>query len=265
MIPPNKEKETKAEKRHKKILSFFEEKEKLRVTELSRLLHVTEETIRRDLEILEENNHVIRVRGGAIEKQSEGFETPSLERGKKYLSEKNALAKKACELVNDGEIIAIDASTTCLQIAKHIADKPLTVITNSIQVSIELAKKQNITVILTGGYLRQESMSLVGVSSDKIMNDYHIDKFFISCTAIDSTWGVSDSHELQAKTKQRIASLADSIIVLADHSKFDQKSLVRWLPLEDISTIITSDSLSKEQVKQYQKKVREVIVVHTKK
>lgn len=258
----NNGKESKADKRHKKILSFFDHKEKLKVTELSMLLDVTEETIRRDLEILEEKNYVIRIRGGAIEKKSEGFETPSLEREKRYLPEKNALAKKACSFIEEGEIIAIDASSTCLQIAKKIANKPLTVITNSIQVSIELAKKKKITVILTGGYLRQESMSLVGVSSDKIINDYHIDKFFISSAAIHSEWGVSDSHEMQAKTKERIADLSESIIVLADHSKFDQKSLVRWLPIENIDMVITDVALSKEQLERYQKKVNEIIVVN---
>jgi len=246
-------------KRQQKILHFLEDQEKVKVVELSEKLSVTEETIRKDLEILEEKKQLIRIRGGAIERQTKGFEISSLERENKFLNEKKALAQKACEYIKEGEIIALDASTTCLQIAKYLKDMPITVITNSIHVSIELANKSKVIVILTGGYLRQESMSLVGISSDKVINDYHIDKFFISCTAIDSEWGVSDSHELQAKTKKRIADLSESIFVLADHSKFNKKSLIRWLRIENIHTIITSDDVSKEQLATYQKKVKEVI------
>ncbi|UJW58856.1 DeoR/GlpR transcriptional regulator [Bacillus sp. A116_S68] len=250
----NLSRESKADKRHSQILRQLQEKEKVRVSELSEQLDVTEETIRRDLEILEEQKQLIRVRGGAIPRQVEGFETPSLEREKKFLDEKKAMAKEAVKLVNEGEIIALDASTTSLQLAKALEDKPLTVITNSIHASIELAKKKAITVMLTGGYLRQESMSLVGFSSDKMINDYHIDTFFMSCTAVDSEWGVSDSHEMQAQTKKRIAELSEKIVLLVDHSKLEQKSLVRWLPLENIHTLITSASPSQQDLTPYKLK-----------
>ncbi|WP_147803281.1 DeoR/GlpR family DNA-binding transcription regulator [Alkalicoccus halolimnae] len=246
--------ESKVDKRHQKILDQLKQMGKVKVHQLSRDLTVTEETIRRDLEFLEKQKLLIRTRGGAIQSSSEGFEIPSLEREKKHLKEKKNIADVALKEIKEGEIIAIDASTTTLQMARKIPNIPLTVITNSIHVSIELSRKEHVTVILTGGYLRTESMSLVGVTSDKIINDYHINTFFISCTGIDVSWGVSDSHELQARTKQRIAELADRIVVLADHTKFDQRSLIRWLPIDSVDTIITSSSLDAAAKRRYEEK-----------
>ncbi|GAK12105.1 DeoR/GlpR family DNA-binding transcription regulator [Geomicrobium sp. JCM 19039] len=239
--------------RQQRIVRRLDEEDKLRVSTLSSDFGVTEETIRRDLEFLEKHELLIRVHGGAIPKEkTEGFELPVLDRQSKNMKEKKAIAAMAASFINDGEIIALDASTTCLQLAKNLHHKQLTVITNSISVSIELAHQKDITVILTGGYLRVESMSLVGISSDKIINDYHVDKFFISCSGIDLKWGVSESHELQAQTKKRIASLAEQTFVLADHSKFGHKSLVHWLPTEKIHTIISDQQLDDDIAKQYQ-------------
>lgn len=253
--------ESKVDKRHQKILKQLKKHGKVKVGELSALLTVTDETIRRDLEFLENQKMLIRTRGGAVLSSSEGFEIPSMEREQKHLEEKQQIANRALDLISEGEIIAIDASTTSLQLAKVLPNMPLTVITNSIHVSIELAKKEQITVILTGGYLRKESMSLVGVTSDKIINDYHVNTFFMSCTAIDADWGVSDSHEMQARTKQRISELADRIVVLADHTKFDQRSLIKWINLSQVETIITTKAIEEAIQTKYQKAVKNFLVV----
>ncbi|WP_416147435.1 DeoR/GlpR family DNA-binding transcription regulator [Salipaludibacillus sp. HK11] len=252
--------ESKTARRHKKIISLLHKERKVKVTSLSAELNVTEETIRRDLESLENENMLIRVRGGAISKQPMGSETPLLEREKNNLVEKQALANEALQIIEEGEIIAIDASTTSLQLARVLPNFPLTVITNSIHVAVELSQKEQIKVILSGGYLRTESMSLVGVSSDKIINDYHIDKYFISCTGIHHDWGVSDSHELQGQTKGRIAELSEKIIVLADHSKFNHRSLLRWLMIDQIHTLITSDIVEDDTLNLYKQSIKHVRV-----
>ncbi|SDN88366.1 DeoR/GlpR family DNA-binding transcription regulator [Alkalicoccus daliensis] len=253
--------ESKVDRRHKNIIKELKKHGKVKVGELSKSLSVTDETIRRDLEFLENQKVLIRTRGGAVQSASEGFEVPSMEREQKHLEEKEAIARQALELVEEGEIIAIDASTTSLQLAKLLPNMSLTVITNSIHVSIELAKKEQITVILTGGYLRKESMSLVGITSDKIINDYHVNTFFMSCTAIDASWGVSDSHEMQARTKQRIAELADKIVVLADHTKFEQRSLVKWINLDEVDTIISTNDLEDSLAEKYEQKVKHFLRV----
>ncbi|QKS69759.1 DeoR/GlpR transcriptional regulator [Paenalkalicoccus suaedae] len=252
--------EPKVAKRRQRIVEELQSNGKVKVSGLSKMLQVTEETIRRDLEYLENSNVLIRTRGGAVKTGAEGFEVPSLEREQHNLSEKKKIAQKALEFVQEGEIIAIDASTTTRQFAKVLPNIPITVITNSIQVSIELAKKDQITVILTGGYLRTESMSLVGVTADKILNDYHVDRFFMSCTGLDIKWGVSDSHELQAKTKERLKQLADQVIVMVDHTKFHQRSLIKWMELKDVSTIITSSLTHADIREEYRSHVNNLYV-----
>ncbi|WP_018924503.1 DeoR/GlpR family DNA-binding transcription regulator [Salsuginibacillus kocurii] len=242
--------------RQRSILEYLDQQHKVKVTELSKQFNVTDETIRRDLETLEQNNLLIRVHGGAMKPQQEGFELPMMEREEKNFKEKEMIAQEAAAMIEEGDIIALDASTTCTHLAKALTHETLTVITNSISVTAELANKSpHIQVILTGGYLRRESMSLVGFSSDKIIDDYHINKFFLSCSAVDTSWGLSESHEMQTNTKKRMSQISDRLILLADNSKFQRKSLVHLLPLNRIDTIITDHKLDPEAAALFKKQV----------
>jgi len=138
--------------------------------------------------------------------------------------------------------------------AKHLVNKEITVITNSIPVTLELANRSGITVILVGGYLREISMSLVGIATEQSIESYHVDKFFFSSTGFDIKRGISENHELQAQVKRRFISISDKQIFLADHSKFNVKSLVQITDLSNIDILITDNKLAVDKLRKLREK-----------
>ncbi|WP_238980085.1 DeoR/GlpR family DNA-binding transcription regulator [Geobacillus sp. YHL] len=226
------------------ILKLVEEFGSVRVADMSKKFNVTEETIRRDLERLEREGLLKRVHGGAVSIKKNQTEIPFFRRQSINIKEKQVIAQKAATFIENGDIIALDASTTSLQMAKYIQDKEITVITNSIAVTLELAGREEVTLITIGGYLLDKSMSFVGISAQKVIDDYHVDKFFFSCTGFDVQRGVSEAHEMQAQTKKKFISISDQLFLLADHSKYGTKSLIRVADLEDVDYLITDDKMS---------------------
>ncbi|GEK35205.1 DeoR/GlpR family DNA-binding transcription regulator [Kurthia sibirica] len=214
-----------ATERHKNIIKNLQEHRMVKVTELSKTLNVTEETIRRDLEKLELKHKLKRTHGGAIPiVDRDDDEIPFSDRKIMNKKEKLEVAKKAVSLINEKDIIFLDASTTALYLARFLPNMDLTVLTNSMPVAIELAKNHKVKVMLTGGTVSENSLSLVGPTAIRSIEHFHVDKTFFSCKGFDKEWGVSDSNEQQANVKRRIIKNSDEVILLIDHSKLGQKS-----------------------------------------
>ncbi|PLR66426.1 MULTISPECIES: DeoR/GlpR family DNA-binding transcription regulator [Bacillaceae] len=226
------------------LIKLVEEAGTIRVSDMSKRFNVTEETIRRDFERLEKEGFLTRIHGGAISFKKNENEVPVLKRQGVNIEEKQAIAYKAATFVEDGDIISLDASTTALQMTKYLVDKEITVITNSMSVTLELAKNPSLTVITVGGYLLEDSMSFVGTSSEKVIEDYHVDKYFFSCTGFDVERGISEVNEQQAQIKKKFLSISDKLYLLSDYSKYGQKSLVRLTNLNKIDYLITDDKMA---------------------
>jgi DeoR/GlpR family transcriptional regulator of sugar metabolism len=248
-------------KRQIKIAEIVNQLGSVRVSDLSKRFDVTEETIRRDLEKLESERVLSRIHGGAVPAQKGHFEIPIIRKPSTFIEEKKLIAKKAASLVEDGDIIALDASSTCFQMAKHLIDKEITVITNSIPVTLELANRSGLTVILVGGYLREISMSLVGISTELTIEGYHVDKFFFSAKGFDLRRGISEDHELQAQVKRKFISISDQQIFLADHSKFGVKSLVQITDLNNIK-LITDNKLAVDKLRKLKERGIEIEIAN---
>jgi len=236
--------------RHQKIVNLVNERESIRVTELSRHFSVTEETIRRDLEKLEKHKKLLRSHGGAISVNSpQMLEDSYLEREVTNVKEKTQIAMEAINHVKTGDRIILDASTTAWYMAKILPDIEITVLTNSIKVATELSSKRNITVISTGGILRPESLSYVGPLAQSSIEFYHVNKAFISCKGLHLERGMSEANEQQAYVKKMMIDRADTVYVMVDYSKFGMQALTRLNDLTVIDYIIT-DSNSEEQTLQ---------------
>ncbi|MGN7479150.1 DeoR/GlpR family DNA-binding transcription regulator [Solibacillus silvestris] len=242
-----------AAERRKKICEILEEHDAVRVTELSSLFSVTEETIRRDLEKLERENKVIRQHGGAIKYQTTDSEVHFTEREIIYVNEKRVIAKHAATLVNEGDTIMLDASTTAWYLANSLPNIPIIVITNSVQVINELISKDRIEVISTGGRYSAKSHSFVGPLSERSIMNYHVNKTFISCTGAHIMNGVSDSSELQAILKSLMIANSDEVILMMDSSKSNKPAFAHVTDIEKIDYLITDskvDSKFKIQVEE---------------
>ncbi|GIN71782.1 putative HTH-type transcriptional regulator YulB [Bacillus sp. J14TS2] len=246
--------------RHEKIVETVNRNGSIRVSELSQIFKVTEETIRRDLEKLEKEGELRRSHGGAVSiKKDKGVEIPYFEREIQNTEEKNMVADIAIQYVKENDRIILDASTTAWYMAKRLPDMPLTVLTNSIKVAMELGRREKITVIGTGGRLLSKSLSYVGPLAMEAIESYRVDKAFISCKGIHKKRGISDTNEWQAQVKKKMIEVAEKVYVLADYSKFNVQAFSKIAQLKDIHTIITDEETKKNDIQEYREEGIEVI------
>ncbi|UUZ80088.1 DeoR/GlpR family DNA-binding transcription regulator [Paenibacillus sp. P26] len=230
-----------AERWHK-IVQLVNERGSIRVTELSDIFQVTEETIRRDLDKLESEGKLQRSHGGAVSLRPEQQqEVPYRERETMNAEQKRSIAQEAIRHIHENDRIILDASSTAWYMAQILPDFPLTVLTNSIKVAMELSGKEKIQVISTGGLLSSKSLSYVGPLAERSLRSYHVDKAFISCKGLHAERGLSESNEMQALIKAKMIDIADEVFVLADYSKFGQQAFAHVSDWDSIQTVITDE------------------------
>lgn len=226
--------------RKREIIARLTTEGKVIVAELAREFGVTEETIRRDLEKLDREGLASKTYGGAVAKGPSAPDLPYIVRESVNVEQKKAVADKICDLIHDGERIMVDSSSTALYIIKKIKEKKnLTIITNSLKILLELADKQDWTVLSTGGALKKGALSLMGSSAEKMINSYHVDTAICSCKGLDMTLGVTDSNENDSLIKQAMINSAERRILALDSDKFDKKSFVKICEVSDIDVIVT--------------------------
>lgn len=226
--------------RKNEILAILQKEQRVLVSELSQKYDVTDETIRRDLEKLESEGFVKRTYGGAVLNKNTSMDLPLRIREKNNRREKQIIARLVAREIEEGDSIMLDASSTSLMIAKELKEmNKLTVVTNSVEVLIELAGHEGIRVISTGGTLRDSSLSLVGTAAQKALGGYNVDKAIISCKGLDMQKGATDSSEMEADMKNTMRSCAKRTILALDSSKFDHVSFVRFMELQKGDMVVT--------------------------
>ncbi|WP_342605274.1 DeoR/GlpR family DNA-binding transcription regulator [Peribacillus sp. FSL E2-0159] len=247
--------------RHQKIVELVNERSSIRVTELSEIFSVTEETIRRDLEKLEKESKLIRSHGGAVSLQEDDSEIHFSERVITNVNEKKVIAYEAAKRVVEGDRIILDASTTAWYMSKALPNIPLTVITNSTKVVMELSKKEKIEVISTGGRLLSKSLSFVGPIAEKSLTMYHVNKTFLSCKGIHLEEGLSDSNEGQALLKKKMIERSDAVILMVDSSKFGKLAFSLIVPPSEVDEVITDREIDEASRKLLEKRNVKLTIV----
>lgn len=215
-----------AAQRHRDILRRLEDRGTVRVIDLAPELGVTEETIRRDLAKLHDEGQLLRTHGGAVIPDSRREEIPFEVRQVENLPAKQAIARAALEFIEEDAVVALDASTTALELARVLPSIRLTVITNSLVAARLLATQRNIRVLMTGGEVRPSAWSLNGPAAISTLETYNITHAFISCRGIDFDRGMSEATEPDADFKRYLLQQAEACYVLADQSKFGLRSAV---------------------------------------
>ncbi len=226
--------------RRNQILEILQRDKRVVVSDLSSAFEVTEETIRRDLEKLEKEGFARKTYGGAILNESFNIDLPFTVRKKANVSNKEYIADIICSMIEDGDHIMMDASSTAVYAAKHLKNKKnITLITNSIEILLELSEVAGWKVLSTGGMLKEGSLSLVGYQAEKMLENYHVDKAVISCKGLDMERGITDSNEMEAQIKKLMLESASTKILAADSSKFDKISFTRIGGLDNLDYVIT--------------------------
>lgn len=236
------------EERKQKIIRLVQSKSRTSIQELCRLLQVSESTIRRDLTDLENKKLLKRTHGGAIDLRSVNFEPSYYEKEDQFTGEKEAMAKKAAELIEDGDSLLIDSGTSTSCLALELSKfSNLTVVTNSIPLMQKLSGMEGIEIIATGGTLRKNTMAFTGPLSDSILDNLRVDKAFLGTNGLDIKSGLTTPNVVEAATKRKMISAANQTYIMADHSKIGRVSFAKFAALEQIDGCITSDIITPEQ------------------
>lgn len=232
-----------ASERQRIILRRVQESGGVRVTDLARDMNVAEETIRRDLEKLDGDGKLMRTHGGAVPLEPER-ELPGAPREASNLPAKRAIARVALAHIKEGDVIGLDASTVSYELARMLPDAPLTVVTNSLVVTMSLAGRPRVRVICTGGRLDAPTLSFVGSSAEDAVTRYNISKLFLSCKGVDTARGLSVASDEHARVRRRMMDAADRRYLLVDHGKFGTKSAVIFAQISEVQTVITDTGVS---------------------
>ena len=226
--------------RRNKILDILKKDGRVVVSDLSAMFSVTEETIRRDLEKLEKEGFAKKTYGGAIIVENANVDLPYMVRKESNVEGKEYIAEVISSMIDDGDHIMLDASSTAVYIAKHLKHKKnLTLITNSIEIMLELSDVTGWKILSTGGTLREGSLSLVGYQAEKMIGTYHVDKAIISSKGIDIEKGITDSNEMDAHIKNLMLESTNMKILAVDNSKFDKISFTKIEELSNIDVVVT--------------------------
>jgi len=248
------------DERRELILKYIHDNRVASSEELSQHFNVTNETIRQDLNYLNEKGHIIRTFGGAMLKDDYD---PSLEqRTIINFEEKQKIAKKALEFIDRKDLIVMDAGSSVIEFARRIEeDSEVVIVTNSLEILNRLSKVKGITVIGAGGKLRTRSMSFQGTNAENTIASYNLQKAFISAEAIGLNEGIMDTNEAEASVKRCMIDVAREVTLLVDHSKFAKMAHITVCKLDKVHRIITDDKTDKEIIKKLKEKGIEVIVV----
>ena len=225
--------------RQRRILEMLVEQGLLRTTETAEALGVTDETVRRDFEVLEKRGELTRMHGGASRVEKIRKDLPFTERQAIMREEKRAIAKLAAQRIQPNENIFLDASSTVLTLTEFLPDFPLTILTNALNVITALAGRPNLELICTGGLYEEKSRSFIGPASETILERYNIHRMFLSGDGIHIERGVGESNAHQATFKERTIAGAEDVAFLADHGKLGRKAPFFFAKVTDLSCVIT--------------------------
>ncbi|WP_028612003.1 DeoR/GlpR family DNA-binding transcription regulator [Paenibacillus harenae] len=240
-----------AAERHRKIIEKLEQLGAVKVSELSEQFQVTEKTVREDLEKLEEKGLLKRTHGGAVLDQSgEDSLYPLQFPNSKHQQEKSAIAALALTCIEPNDIIALDAGSTTLEMAKRLPNIPVTVLTNDLLIIRELTVKDQVRLVVPGGY--RHNNVLIGAESHEWIKRLNVHKLFLSTTGVHLEYGLTIFTEELTKLKKLYMENAKTVYCLADHSKFDKGALITFAELKEIDFIITDDGIDPETAAKYE-------------
>jgi DeoR/GlpR family transcriptional regulator of sugar metabolism len=244
----------------RRVLELLETRDAAQVSELAKEFSVSEVTIRQDLAELARRGLVARVRGGVR----------ALERGQSELAfdvrlrlqadEKRAIARAAAELVVDGEAVALDSSTSAFFLALELRRKrELVVVTNGLRIAAALADSPGVSVLVTGGMLRLQAMSLVGDVATDVLRSTRINKGFFGARGLSLERGLMDLNPEEVRLKREMAAACERVIGLFDGTKWQRSALLSFVPADRVDAIVTDTAAPASLVKAWRELGAEVV------
>lgn len=236
----------------------------MRVEELAERFQVSAVTIRQDLSFLERNGYVVRSHGGAIPNRGMIAELSHHEKRQHNSSIKAKIGQAALGFIHNDDAIILDSGTTTREIAIGLKQKALNqllVMTNGLDIAIELADTANIEVLMTGGKLRKNALSFSGPQAEQDLAHYHFNTFFLGVDGFDLNAGITTHNEQEASLNRLMANISNRVIAVTDSSKFGRQSCHVIRKFNDIDVLITDSGIPHEYLLAFQTQGVEVVVV----
>jgi DeoR/GlpR family transcriptional regulator of sugar metabolism len=243
------------------VCELLDTREGVSVVELAQVFGVSEVTVRSDLAALANRGLIARIRGGARALQRGQSEVAFDVRLRVQEESKRAVAAAAAGLVGDGEAIALDSSTTAYYIAEQLRDKhELVVVTNGLRIAEALADAPGVSVVMPGGVLRREAMSLVGEFAAPVLRSTHIGKGFFGARGVSVARGLMDLNPDEVRFKRELADACELVVGVFDHTKWERNALLSFVPAERVHTIVTDEHAAPALLQEWRSRDVPVIV-----
>ena len=240
---------------------MFESKDFLDLETLCRELDASESSVRRDLDVLEEQNVLKRVYGGAVPVQPPGnggafdFSVES----ERFSDEKSRIGRLTAGLIEDGQTVILDGGSTVAAVARELAAKSLHVVTNSLPIAEALEARRNIELTLTGGYLDPRIRVMLGPLCEQMLGLIRADVVIMGIGSVSDA-GFSNNNTLVVGSEQKMIEIANKLIIVADHTKFGRSAMIPVAQLEAADTVVSDGELAPEYVDLLRSKDIEVLL-----
>lgn len=228
------------EERRQAILALVAGRGRVAVSELSSHFGVSEVTIRADLQALAEQKLIVRTHGGAVPANPGATELALVLRRQRQVQEKGRIGAAGAELIADGDAVFLDSSSTSLAIAHHLKERRyVTVVTNGMEVARELLDAPAIDLVVVGGLLQRETMSLVGVHGLDALDEFNLQKGFFGAHGISLEAGLTDVSHDEAAVKRQLAARCAQVIAVLDATKWGRVGVASFARIDEVHRVIT--------------------------
>ncbi|MBM7566977.1 DeoR family transcriptional regulator [Paenibacillus sacheonensis] len=246
-------------RRYEKIMELLLAEREVTVAKLTEQLRVTGKTIREDLAKLEEKGLLARIHGGAVLAQENqlGILSPK-PAAVPNEAERSETAAAAIALIGPHDVIALDGGRTTLEMARRLPDQPMTVVTNDLFILAELARKEQIRLVVPGGY--QYRNMLIGSEAEAYIRKLNISKAFLSATGVHPTYGFTIYAGESVQLKRAWLETAKASYVVADHYKFGQAALFTFAKLSEVEAIITDSGIEAETAELFRQEGTHILI-----
>ncbi|KUJ47422.1 DeoR/GlpR family DNA-binding transcription regulator [Streptomyces sp. MI02-2A] len=245
--------------RWKALLELLVERGRLDVEEAAADLEVSAATIRRDFDLLAEQQMLVRTRGGAVP-HGVSYELPLRYKTARHASEKQRVAEAVAELIAPGEAVGLTGGTTTTEVARALAVRgdlasgspALTVVTNALNIANELAVRPQFKIVVTGGVARAQSYELVGPLADAVLGRITLDVAVLGVVAFDAVHGAAANDEAEAAINRLLCERAERVVVAADSSKLGRRAFARICGVESVDTLVTDAAAGSDAVRAFE-------------
>jgi DeoR family transcriptional regulator of aga operon len=243
--------------RWNQLLDLMPEVGQLTVTDAAQALGVSQATIRRDLDELAQQQLLTRTRGGAMA-AGVSYDLPLRYKTARHAPEKQRIGRAAAALIAPGATVALNGGTTTSEVARALATRSdlqngtgapaITVVTNAMNIASELAVRQHVKIVVTGGVTRGQSYELIGPYATLVLAELTLDWAILGVDALDLRSGATAHHEGEASINHLMATRAEQVMIVADSSKLGQRAFARVAAIEEINVVVTDRDATPESL-----------------